>query len=330
MRPPLSLTGPFDRAWSDFSCLSDAGKTELSIALSSSGPNAHRASWRLFVEPGRARVAAIASRELSVEGAPMGQLGYIEARDVESARRVIECAMDWLTTGGCRRVVGPLNFSAFSGYRLRVDRATRASFFGEPLHSEAVHAALLSLGFGERRRWVSLEATAGALAESSTGEGQAQRDSLKRRGITLRALTQPLDDAQLNHLKWLFDVTFAGQDCYRPFPAPVFRDRLARLQASSAGELTLVAEDAAHRVVGYLIGVPSGPRAVALYEGVEPKLQGMGLGLALAAAFDARARALGFQHLLYALLAEDSAAHRLVPRCAEERGVYLLFERRLT
>ena len=104
--------------------------------LDAAHPQRRRSRLRLFLSPGRARVAAMINPRLTdAAGRPIGLLGFFESVDDEAAaRQVLHAGAAWLRAQGASIVRGPVNYTTWNDYRLTLDATEPGWFVGEPYH----------------------------------------------------------------------------------------------------------------------------------------------------------------------------------------------------
>jgi hypothetical protein len=320
-------------------------------ALSGRGPRAGRADWRLFVVPHRARTVAILNRELSHDVA-LGQVGYFEAADDEAARRVLEEAMQWLRLRRCRGVVGPMDFDIYGRYRLKTAFFDAAPHVAEPHNPQQYPAIFESLGFTARRRWRSVEVPAGQTAHALDAALTEHRDALA--GYSIRPLAPERMEAELRCLHELVSSSFSRFDLYSGLTWDDFLAVFSPWRPYWDPQLVLFALAPDGKPCGFALALPDvgrrlramqgrtglmararyamtradRGRCIALYVSRLPGAP-RGLGLMLAHAIDARAKALGYRTTVHALVDEQSPALRYAGADARPCGEYALYERAL-
>jgi hypothetical protein len=320
-------------------------------ALSGRGPRAGRADWRMFVIPRRARAVAILNRELSPD-VSLGQLGYFEAVDEESGRRVATDALQWLRSRGCTRAVGPMEFDIYGRYRWKTAHFETAPHVAEP-HNPPLYPALFqSLGFAPRHRWYSAEVAAGETARFLEAPLAAHAEALA--GYRVRPLATEQMESELRNLHELVTRSFFRFHLYSGLTWDNFLAVFSPWRPLWDPKLVLFAEGPDGAPAGFAMALPDvgrrlramrgrtglvararyvltradRDRCVALYLGRKPGTP-HGLGLLLTHALDTQAQALGYRTTVHALIAEDNAARRYAPAAARRSGEYALYERSL-
>ena len=83
--------------------------------------------------PGKARLAAFFSPNQMVDDLPTAFFGFWETEEYFPANEeLFREAEDWARQQGARQLLGPINFSTFNPYRVRLNHFDKGSFPGEP------------------------------------------------------------------------------------------------------------------------------------------------------------------------------------------------------
>ena len=136
--------------------------------------------------PGAARAAGFFDPGATIANEPVAFFGYWESvGDPAADRDVMSHIASWSASRGARRLYGPVNFSTFGTYRLRVDTGDAGDPFpGEPYNPAEYPAYLERLGFIVAETYVSQMALPGAV-EAKT----AVRDRVIEQGYRIEPLT---------------------------------------------------------------------------------------------------------------------------------------------
>jgi hypothetical protein len=122
------------------------------------------------VVPGKARLAGFFSKRI-IDGEPAAFFGFWEGMDDISAHRdLFQELSQWAASQGAKRLYGPINFSTFSAYRLRLDSFEAGCFPGEPWNPAYYPALMEKLGFDRRYRYLSTFNQTPDIVESVAGD----------------------------------------------------------------------------------------------------------------------------------------------------------------
>jgi len=161
------------------------------------------------------RVTASINAALKDEnGAPIGCLGGFEAvADPAVADDLIGAAMRWLRDRhAVRRILGPMNFDVWHGYRFMTRGFAEQRFLGEPYNPPYYPELFERSGFALRQRWHSYEAPAAAYQdyERRAREKQPLLRDLGYRFVAFDRTQLGKEFRKLHHLL---------HRCYGHFPA---------------------------------------------------------------------------------------------------------------
>lgn len=102
------------------------------------------------------RCAAFINPKMNRGGKNYGLIGYFEVSDnYAAAAKMLDTAIAWLKENGCNEIVGPMNFSIWGRYRLRIDNFDRMPFYSENYNKSYYPDFFLRYGFRVVRRWSS-------------------------------------------------------------------------------------------------------------------------------------------------------------------------------
>lgn len=189
--------------------------------FSTSNPwfNSGRA-W-LGVLPGQARLAGFVS-EQRVEGEPAAFFGFWESLDDPAPnRQLFQGLSDWARGQGAKRLYGPINFSTFGAYRLRLDTFEAGCFLGEPWNPPYYPVLLESLGFVLRYRYLSVLKDTRPVIASIRPEYLRLKPRLDA-FVHLEALNGEAWMANLDELYGFIDAVFGTNFAYTPLSRAAF------------------------------------------------------------------------------------------------------------
>lgn len=298
-------------------------------------------AW-LGVIPGQARLAGFVS-EQRVEGERAAFFGFWESLDDPAPNRVLFQGLgDWARDLGARRLYGPINFSTFGPYRLRLDAFDAGCFPGEPWNPPYYPALLETLGLELRHRYLSSFNDLAQVAASVRPDYQRVKPQLER-VLRLEAMTGDFWMAHLDELYGLVDAVFGANFAYTPLSRTAFEQQCGQSLADRLCPLSSVlalAHDG--RIAGFFLTYPDftpllrqgNPRRLAASSlkqaehfdllpaprrllaktgGVHPEFREHGLFTAMGCELSLRAEA-HYQRVVGALVREDNNSRQLALR----------------
>ncbi len=231
-----------------------APSAAATLALLGAGnPTRRRCQLMAFLADGptaRGRVAAMINPQLcDQDGRPFGLLGFFECQDHEdTARRLIDLALEWLDREGCRVVRGPINFTTFHNYRL-VTASHRTGYIpGEPYHPDFYPRLWRAAEFTPVARYSSNHTPFEILAQF-----ESAAEFSRAAGYTVRHF------AGANDLPALYELTLATFAKAWMF-SPITREEFDALYSPERVEMvapySILAEAPDGQPVGFLYGYP--------------------------------------------------------------------------
>lgn len=105
----------------------------------------------------KARLAGFYNPRLRIDGKKVGFFGYWETVDEEAVnRRLFRRVEAWARQQGAERLYGPVNFSTFHTYRVRLNEFEAGCFPGEPYNPPYYSLLLNRMGYTLAEQYVSL------------------------------------------------------------------------------------------------------------------------------------------------------------------------------
>lgn len=177
-------------------------------------------AW-LGVIPGVARLAGFCQDQV-VDGERVAFFGFWEGlHDLAAHRRLFEELAAWARSQGATRLYGPINFTTYGAYRLRLDAFEHGAFPGEPWNPPYYATLLEALGFDLRYRYFStFNATADVVAAVGP-EYQRLKPRLEA-AVRLETLTPGFWMAHLDELYTFVDQVFGANFAYTPISREAF------------------------------------------------------------------------------------------------------------
>ncbi|MCJ8169129.1 hypothetical protein [Atopomonas sediminilitoris] len=216
-------------------------------------PNAQ--AW-LGVVPGQARLAGFYNAQ-QVDGQRVAFFGYWEGIDDSTPHAILFNELRaWARRQGATRLYGPINFSTFGAYRLRVDGFEHGCFPGEPWNLPYYPALLSRLGFNERYRYLSTS-TACAEVASEVAQGVRALEAKLAPHVRISGLDGAFWLDNLDAMYGFVDGVFGANFAYRKpsmaqFSAQCGRSFAERLCPHSS----VVAQTHDGRIAGFFLVFP--------------------------------------------------------------------------
>jgi hypothetical protein len=298
-------------------------------------------AW-LGVIPGEARLAGFCQDQL-VDGERAAFFGYWEG--VESLaphQRLFDALADWARAQGATRLYGPINFTTFGSYRLRLDAFERGAFPGEPWNPPYYAALMAQLGLEPRYRYLStFNDTADVIA--TVGPDYQRVKPKLETVVEFAAMTPEFWLAHLDELYTFVDEVFGGNFAYTPISREAFGRQcglpfaekfcprtsvLARGRDGRIAGFFLVYPDygpllrqgageqrisGAPRYAGHFEQLPRPRHALARTGGVHPDFRSLGLFTAMSCELSLRAEGL-YDVMVAPLVREDNNSRQFALR----------------
>ena len=248
----------------------------------------------------------------------VGAVGHYGGTDESAARRVLAHACARLAAEGCDVAIGPMDGSTWRRYRAVTERGDVPSFFLDVDTPARWARDFEAAGFERVAEYASAVTDAVDVDPRVAGV----RARLERLGIRIRQFDVERACDELRAIHALSSAAFARAFLYSPITSDAFiaqyRDALQRVDP----RLVLVAEHD-DRVVGFVFAVPDvleaardgAARTVVLKTlAAWPDRRYAGLGAWLADEIHGRARRLGFDRVVHALMHVSNVSRVLSAR----------------
>lgn len=175
-----------------------------------------------LVIPERARLAVFVDPAALIGARPAAFFGYWETvGDAETDAALFARAEGWARTRGALDLYGPINFTTYGNYRLRLSAEPGAiPFPGEPYNPPFYPDRLARLGFALRETYLTQVSPMSVARELR----EARRRVAARAGgrYRIEALTPEVWLRHLGDMHRLADAIFGGSFAYTPLPYPAF------------------------------------------------------------------------------------------------------------
>jgi len=310
-------------------------------------------AW-LGVIPGQARLAGFVSEQL-VEGESAAFFGFWESIDDPAPNKLLfQGLTDWAREQGAKRLYGPINFSTFGSYRLRLDGFEAGCFPGEPWNLPYYPTLLESLGFELRHRYLSTFNDTAQVADSVRQDYLRVKPQLEQ-VVSLQALTGEFWLAHLDELYGFVDQVFGANFAYTPLSREAFAQHcgqslaerlcphssvLARAHDGRIAGFFLVYPDyspllrqgnlqrlpaASLNQAKHFAQLPAPRRALAKTGGVHPEFRQHGLFTAMGCELSLRAEK-HYQHIAATLVRADNNSRQFALRHGGDAHHYGLYQ----
>lgn len=281
-------------------------------------------------------------------GDPIGYLGFFEAKEGDYARSLFEAAEELCRENGIRKLLGPVNCSAWIAYRQKTNHFDQRPYTGEPYNLAYYQKLWLENGFTVCGRWVS------NYYDVFTKDYQNSkcRERLQKFLAKGYEVVSPTKKSYEKCLNEIYDLI---TELYRDFPAFKEISRVDFLEhfAGYCAILDFSMVKVAYyqgKAVGFLIGIPDYSNLVygkvtlarlariflkkirsktyiVLYLGVKKEHRGLGNAMSQSVIENLKKKR---AHCYGALIQEGKVTERYVRDMLRDQYEYLLYEKELT
>jgi len=249
-----------------------------------------------------------------------GLVGHYEALRPDAGVAVLTAACRALSERRVARVLGPMNGSTWSRYRLalRASESDPPPFLAEPWNPARYPDDFAAAGFVPEAHYESREDDR---LDEDARDAEQLAESVRRAGVRVRTLDLARFDEELAALFALSLSAFADNLFYTPIDLPAFRAQYEKMRPFIDPELVLIAEDARGRPVAFQFAyqdplAPPGlpPRVIVKTVATSVAMRGLGLGGHLLDRIRRRARALSCGSVIHALIHAHNLSLRMSAR----------------
>lgn len=207
--------------------------------------------------PGRARAAFFHDPSTCIDGRRAAFFGYFEQLGAGDEHiDLFRAGEGWARERGAEVLYGPIDFSTFGRYRLRLDAgaATDLPFPGEPYNPTRYPAALARAGFRVARSYVTQD---GVVHPELLAEKERIRREVVDAGYVFEPLTPERWMALLPAMHQAADAIFGGNFAYTPVSLQAFvagyGEPVARRLCRHTSQLVLAPDGT---IAGFLLVYP--------------------------------------------------------------------------
>lgn len=326
--------------------------------FSSANPWFQNNSAWIGVVPGKARLAGFFSHR-EIDGEPAAFFGFWEGFDDPSVHNdLFRELSDWAAAKGAKRLYGPINFTTFNAYRLRLDSFDTGCFPGEPWNPDYYPALMNKLGFDCRYRYLSTFNQTPDIINSVADDYLKVKPKLEQ-VVRMEAMTPKFWLDHLDEIYGFVDQVFGANFAYTAISREAFGEACGQAFADRfCPSSSVLARSQDGRIAGFFLVFPDyGPllsqatpnavaskdlryqshfqalpqprRGLAKTAGVHPDFRSLGLFTAMSCELSLRAEGL-YDELGAALVREDNNSRQFALRhgTAAQRH-YGLFQKAL-
>ncbi|MBV7392966.1 hypothetical protein [Mameliella sediminis] len=236
------------------------------------------------------------------EGAPAATIGDFKCDSAEEGAALLRDLCGEMKAGGVTRVLGPMNGDTWHSYRLVTESDGTAPFLMEPKSGPHDLAAFEAAGFTPVSHYFS----AHVAPETGIGPQPAPMP-----GIEIANWDGSAPEAHFAEVHALSSQAFSGNAFYQPIGLQDFLALYMPFVPLLKPDLIFTARDTATgALLGYLFGIPNYGHGASPEQVILKTYASLrhGLGHHLARAFHIRARDMGFQQVIHALIHDDNAS----------------------
>jgi GNAT superfamily N-acetyltransferase len=212
-------------------------------------------AW-LGVIPEQARLAGFVSGQ-EVDGEKVAFFGFWEsANRLRPNQQLFQALSEWAREQGATRIYGPINFTTFGAYRVRLNAFDASAFPGEPWNPAYYPQLLEELGFKLRYRYLSTFNDTRQVA-SSVREDYLRTKPLLERKVSLEALSPEFWMDNLDELYGFVDQVFGGNFAYSKLSLEAFRSQCgAPFAERLCPHSSVLARSLDGRIAGFFLVYP--------------------------------------------------------------------------
>lgn len=315
-------------------------------------------AW-LGVNGEQARLAGFFNPSLQVDGAPAIFFGYFESVDDASVSAPLFNGLrQWANQLGVKHIYGPINFTTFGQYRIRLDQFDAPPFPGEPFSPDYYPALLEANGLSLRYRYATRINRDTSTLLPAVEKYYAPLRERVRQQFRIETIDGDFWRAHLTQIYPLVDSIFANNFAYSSIDFDTFSRQCGEPFARRlCPHSSVAAFDGDNRLAGFFLCFPDygsllqqgrshrvaeselnfaehfpllpAPRlALAKTGGVYPDYREGGLFSALSCELTARLLP-HYQHVAGAMVREDNRSLNFAARFGEEAHHYGLFSQTL-
>ncbi len=209
------------------------------------------------VVPDQARLAGFILPGQVIDGVQAAFFGYWESTPaLEANVDLLQALKTWAQADGAGILYGPINFTTYGAYRVRLDTFEAGAFPGEPWNPPYYAELLQALGMTTCHRYLSTFTSVNA----TVSQVRKDLDRVQKRLQNQVRLVPMLPEIWLRDLDQLYDFvqqSFASNFAYTPLSLDAFRSQCGHPFANRFCPLTsLRAETSDGMLAGFFLTYP--------------------------------------------------------------------------
>jgi len=310
----------------------------LTRAFSTANPYFEKNRAWLGLQEGKARLAGFFEPGKTINDEAAAFFGYWEGMDDLAAHQSLFAEFEqWAREQGAQKIYGPINFTTFGSYRLRISGFEQGAFQGEPWNPTYYPALLETLGYQTCYRYRTDIATdLPGMVRTNAPHIAVLREKAAQAGLRVENLTPDYWLSQLDQLYAFIDLIFGGNFAYSRISKEAFVAACGEPFARTmCPQTSVVVKDRNDNIAGFFLCFPDysplcrqatpghtplseirfdrdgerlpSPRLLlAKTTGVHPDYRSAGLFTLMSMEVTIRAVAAGYAHAASCLVREDN------------------------
>lgn len=208
------------------------------------------------VVPQQARLAGFFRGE-TIDGEPAAFFGFWESVDALAPNeRLFAQLKQWARAQGARRLYGPINFTTFGAYRVRLDGFDQGAFPGEPRNPAYYPALLERLGMSERHRYLSTFDDTDSIIATVKDDYLRVKPKLEK-AITFEPMSSQAWMGHLDELYGFVENVFGSNFAYTPISRAEFEGVCGQSFADKlCPQTSVLARARDGRIAGFFLVFP--------------------------------------------------------------------------
>lgn len=185
--------------------------------------NPFNAKLKIFMN-NSTRLLGIIHENFEVEGEKTAMFGYFDSfDDQQSCQEVFLDFEQWAKEQGAKAVLGPMNFSTYLPYRIRLNNFDTIPFAGEPYNKPYYQKLLQGSGYQICQRYYSLKADRFPEAyRGYIGEKDKANEFSELREFSIHSISEELFQQYFKEFCFFIDQTFKLNAYYQKIPEKLF------------------------------------------------------------------------------------------------------------
>ncbi len=307
--------------------------------------------------PGKARMAAFWKPDQEFNGKKVAYFGFWETIDqADATRELYLAAKKWAKDQGAELISGPVNFSTFGNYRIRIDGSvTNDILAGEPFNPPYYQKILAELGLDSVMRYETvIIPKSDEYIAFLKGKCQDRKHPAYEK-FQIHSLDQKTWQERMPEFHELTMTFFQGAAGFKPISLEVFRQVYGpTVGQRQCPKTTMFMTTPEGRIIAYFLTFPNygavirrdapftplkpselsyekafplmnEPELVIKTIGIHPEFRGQGLQHVWVAETALRGFEAGYVKITSALMREGNPSARTYPNLPLERRIYLLY-----